>query len=144
MVTLDHMRKLLEEAIRQLDAEAVPEFTGMLEAAKVSCLARLLAPPSPTAVDTLLDADHLAQRTGVPATWWRDAARRGLVPHIRAGSYVRFSFDAVTVALANQPVMRRQRRAPHRIARPAKAKNTRSRKDPLPHCYRADGDAEGE
>lgn len=52
---------------------------------------------SPTEV---LDAAGMEQRTGVPASWWLESARRkdNPVPHFRAGKYVRFNLaDALAV-----------------------------------------------
>lgn len=40
--------------------------------------------------DEILDADGMEKRTGIPATWWLENARRGSIPHLRAGKYVRF------------------------------------------------------
>ncbi len=40
--------------------------------------------------DEVLDAHGMESRTGVPASWWLEAARRGDVAHLRAGKYVRF------------------------------------------------------
>jgi len=145
--------RLTEESRRiAAGAEVVdlPEIIGVLETARVIAFARLTASQSGMALEandraaSLIDAAALAVRTGIPATWWRDAARRGLVPHVRAGSYVRFSYEAVTAALANQPVMRRQRRSSHRIARPAKPEKAKSRKGVLPDCYRANVGDDGE
>lgn len=49
-----------------------------------------------TQEDAILDADGMEARTGIPATWWLEQARRGKVPHLKAGKYVRFSFtDAI-------------------------------------------------
>jgi len=145
MLTLEQIREQLGAAIRQTEADALVELLTIIEAARANCLVRLLSPQKPPQpINSLLDSEALAARTGIPATWWRDAARRGIVPHVRAGSYVRFSFEAVTVALANQPAMRRRKRTLHRIARPAKAEKAKSRKGMLPDCYRADVGDDGE
>lgn len=57
-------------------------------------------PPSKTeAVREVLDAKGMQDRTGVPMSWWLEAARRGDVPHIKAGKYVRFDFVAAIEAL---------------------------------------------
>ena len=55
--------------------------------------------PEPPA-DVVLDASGMADRTGIPASWWAEAARRGDVPHIRAGKYVRFRLTEALDALA--------------------------------------------
>lgn len=47
----------------------------------------------------VLDAAGMEARTNVPATWWLEAARRGDVPHIRAGKYVRFDVAAALAVL---------------------------------------------
>ncbi len=40
--------------------------------------------------DQLLKAEEAAKRWSVPVTWIRDMARRGELPHIRLGHYIRF------------------------------------------------------
>ncbi len=59
---------------------------------------RELAPlPSPTVNGTpqIVDAAGAEAATGVPSTWWLEAARRGDVPHLRFGKYVRFDLVEV-------------------------------------------------
>jgi excisionase family DNA binding protein len=59
----------------------------------------LIAGPTPTPhtgpSEDLLTAAQLAQRTGIPASWWEQAAREERVPHARIGRYVRFRFQEV-------------------------------------------------
>ena len=45
--------------------------------------------------DRLVSADSIAELLGVPATWVRDHARAGTIPHYRHGRYVRFREDEV-------------------------------------------------
>ncbi len=39
----------------------------------------------------ILDASGMEAATGVPATWWAQAAREGTVPYLKLGKYVRFN-----------------------------------------------------
>jgi hypothetical protein len=63
---------------------------------------REIIPPSstgtaPAAPEEILDAEGMEKRTGIPASWWLENARRGSIPHLRAGKYVRFALtDAIT------------------------------------------------
>ncbi len=52
-------------------------------------------PPTNTPADRILDAEGMAQETGVPASWFLEQARQGTIPHIRAGKYVRFQIAEV-------------------------------------------------
>jgi len=45
--------------------------------------------------ERLLDAKEIADRLGVPASWVRESARSGAIPHIRLGRYVRFDLADV-------------------------------------------------
>ena len=50
----------------------------------------------PVAVTTgnsaeILDAQGMQAATGIPASWWLEAARQGAVPHFKLGKYIRFS-----------------------------------------------------
>lgn len=47
------------------------------------------------APERLLDAEQLAQATGVPASWWSDQARQGAIPHFKFGKYPRFSLGEI-------------------------------------------------
>lgn len=49
--------------------------------------------------DEILDAEGMESRTSIPASWWLEQARKGTLPHIRAGKYVRFELGTVLAAL---------------------------------------------
>lgn len=58
--------------------------------------------PSPSTgalPDEILDAEGMAAKTNIPASWWLEQARQEAIPHIRAGKYVRFKFSEVLVSL---------------------------------------------
>lgn len=81
----------------------------------------LLPSPSPSAApaatsDEILDAEGIAQRTGVPASWFEQAAREGRIPCLHFGKYVRFDLKQVLETLASgarkaEPVRLRRRSA---------------------------------
>lgn len=50
--------------------------------------------------DRIFDAGAMEKATGIPATWFLEQARRGEIPHLRAGKYVRFNLGAVIEHLA--------------------------------------------
>lgn len=54
---------------------------------------------SVAAIDRILDADGMEKETGIPATWFLEQARKGTVPHLRAGKYVRFRVAETISAL---------------------------------------------
>ncbi len=45
--------------------------------------------------DRLMTAEEMEGRTKVGASWFLEQARRGELPHVRLGKYVRFQFDEV-------------------------------------------------
>ena len=45
--------------------------------------------------ERLYTAEGMEELTEVPATWFLEQARQGLIPHHRLGKYVRFRFDEV-------------------------------------------------
>ncbi len=49
--------------------------------------------------EPLLTSQQLADKTGVPDTWWEQAAREKRVPFLRAGKYLRFRLTDVLAAL---------------------------------------------
>ena len=57
---------------------------------------------TPTCNNEILDAQGMQERTGIPSSWWLEAARRGDVPHIRAGKYVRFDVAAALAVLERE------------------------------------------
>ena len=44
-------------------------------------------------VEEILDAEGMQGRTNIPASWWLEQARKGEIPHLRAGKYVRFELQ---------------------------------------------------
>lgn len=51
---------------------------------------KLMALPRPQANGEILDAGGMEDRTGIPASWWQDSARKGTIPSLKFGKYVRF------------------------------------------------------
>lgn len=49
--------------------------------------------------DKILDADGMYKTTGVPASWFLEAARRGDIPCFQFGKYKRFSLREVLECL---------------------------------------------
>lgn len=50
----------------------------------------------------VLDADQLAERTGIPSSWWMTQARERRVPFQKFGRYVRFNVADVMACDAYQ------------------------------------------
>lgn len=53
----------------------------------------------PDTAAEVLDADGMAERTNVPASWWLEAARRGDVPSLKCGKYRRFVYAKAIEAI---------------------------------------------
>ncbi|MCG3201197.1 MAG: hypothetical protein NFCOHLIN_01063 [Gammaproteobacteria bacterium] len=68
-------------------------------------LARLAFPPPPPTegTDTIVDAEGAAAATGVPVSWFLEQARRGAIPHLRFGKYVRFRLAELVAAVERRP-----------------------------------------
>lgn len=49
--------------------------------------------------ETLVDAEGMKEKTGIPSTWFLEAARQGRIPYIKAGKYVRFRLEEVIKVL---------------------------------------------
>lgn len=83
----------MSEVLIPFGGEYLALTTEQLEAARQR--GREIMRPAATHVphsqpDPIIDADGMEKRTGIPATWWLENARRGSIPHLRAGKYVRF------------------------------------------------------
>jgi hypothetical protein len=52
--------------------------------------------------EPLLDAEGISARTGVPATWYLEKARRNEIPHFRFEKYVRFRLSEVLKVTAQE------------------------------------------
>ena len=87
--------------------------------------------PSNGDADTLLTAQQLEQRTGVPASWFLEQARRNQIPHRRLGKYPRFLWREVIECPrfigrdsdAALSLGRHPQRSDTRIGHPVRAKN---------------------
>ncbi len=55
--------------------------------------------PAVREADEILDADGIAERTQIPASWFLEQARQRKLCHLRAGKYVRFCLNDVLDAL---------------------------------------------
>jgi hypothetical protein len=60
-----------------------------------------VAPASAAKPDGLLDADQMAEATGVPASWFAAAARANKISHVTFGRWIRFDFAVVARELAH-------------------------------------------
>lgn len=68
--------------------------------------------------EPLVDVEAIAERLGVDPSWVYDRARRGIIPHIRLGRYVRFRVSDVdawvdSIAIPGKPGGRGYDRRPN-------------------------------
>jgi hypothetical protein len=90
-------------------APALPSLgalaTTLKRYAKALAWARLTTPapnPQPVGDTALLDASAMAERLQVPESWLREHARRGRIPCVYVGRYMRVDPDRVRRALDEQ------------------------------------------
>ena len=74
-------------------------FKAALERGKAFAPVNGAAHPSvPDPEEALLTAEQLSEKTGVPASWYLEQARKRLVPCHKIGRYVRFTLSEVSEA----------------------------------------------
>lgn len=106
---------LVEFAGQVLALERV-EFEQALARGRELLPAPVPASATTPPVDEIADAHGMERRTGIPASWYLEQARRGAIPHLRAGKYVRFAVGATLEALrATRPESAAQQAAGARI-----------------------------
>jgi hypothetical protein len=74
-----------------------------------------------------LTAQQCEAATGVPASWFAEGARRGAIPFIRAGHYVRFRLSDLKDALSQRPNDARTRNARVRAPQPVDSSHSSGR-----------------
>jgi len=113
---LSTLQRLCERLAAELPPDVLPDFLATLEAAKATGWARLVlpnvpaSPPTPGPQLALVDAETLSEMVQLPPSWIRDRARRGQLPVVRLGRYLRFRPDDVLAVLAELPQRCRRRR----------------------------------
>ena len=68
------------------------------------------APAASSMVERWLDSREMAAATGISDGWWEGAAKRGEVPHMRAGKHLRFRLSDVAGVLKARHADRRTAR----------------------------------
>ncbi len=96
--------RALRDQVEAAPADELPGLIGELAALQAVATARLsgsAAPPAPAALEGAdLTADQLAVMYQVPKSLFYELARRGELPHVRLGHYVRFRRAEVECWLA--------------------------------------------
>ncbi len=59
-------------------------------------------PPGPEDLQDLLTLEEVAAWLRVPRSWIYERTRKGQIPHLKLGKYLRFRRNALTAWLANQ------------------------------------------
>ena len=83
----------LRRTATEIPDDNLPELVAQLEAAKAIAWGRLVTPRAPTPtteMPQLVDSSEMARLIMMPAHWVRENARRGRIPCVRLGHYVRF------------------------------------------------------
>jgi excisionase family DNA binding protein len=90
MIDLHELRAL----VASTPIDELPAMIGELEQLKAAAWARLTIPApvavAPTVDAEMLTAEQLATRYSTPKSLFYELARRGDLPHVRLGHYVRF------------------------------------------------------
>jgi hypothetical protein len=124
---LDSLAATLRRYAHELPSEELPALVGGLEAAKALAWSRLTLPTAATPqTEPLLTAEELAPVVKLPVHAVRDRARRGIIPSVPVGRYVRFQASAVIAALKGE--------APSRSAHPGAGRNVRKVRELHGHC----------
>ena len=94
----------LQQIAEATPRQALPALIGILEAAKAVAWSRLadIVPAQSTGAEPLVTAEELAPLVKLPVHAVRDRARRGLIPSVPLGRYVRFQASAVIAALKGE------------------------------------------
>ena len=105
------LARLVDEAAQ----EELPEVAAALELARVKLQLRLVAPApaARTDEDRLVDMEEVARVLGVPVAHARELGRRGELPVVHVGRYVRVRAGALVewMALRENGRIRATRRA---------------------------------
>ena len=106
-VEIARLAARLQEQAAEAPAESLPALIGALESAKALAWSRLLVPRLPEEnTEPFLTAEELAPLIKLPVHAVRDRGRRGLIPSVRIGRYVRFQRSAVIETLKADAVPR--------------------------------------
>jgi hypothetical protein len=115
---LQDLSARLDLYARKLPPQDLAALVGVLEAARALAWSRLVTLALPTLpTEPLLTAEELAPLIKLPVHAVRDRARRGIIPYVPVGRYVRFQVSAVIAALKGE--------ASSRTAHPVAEKNSR-------------------
>ena len=98
-----NLDRTLRDEAEGCDPHELPALLAALEAAKATAWQRLMRPELPARpTEALLTAEELAPLVGLAVHAVRDRARRGVIPSVRLGHYVRFVASEVIAALKAQ------------------------------------------
>lgn len=104
----------LEALVADCAPDRLPALVAQLAAAQAAAAARLMQAPAPPAeADRLVDMDEVARVLDVPVAHARELGRRGELPVVHVGRYVRVRFGALAewMALRENGRLRSARRS---------------------------------